>query len=322
MTTVTDVAPTTPPATPAPVAPVAPAPVAPAAQSTLITPTATSAPASGEPSAEAPSFDWRAALAGGDAKALARFERYSDPAAAGRAFLELERERREGVLPRPKDSWKPEDWSKFYSDLGRPATVDGYAVKVSVPTDAQPGMREAIEARLQDARAAAHEAGLTPQQWARLSQYVHDSVTSEMSAAHNAGQEYRQKTEQTLRQEWGEDFKVNVEYAKAALNEFQREAGFDADAMLGLQVVVDGKPVRLGDFAPFVKLAAAVGRRFGDDPYFVQSRLGGGQATVEAIEAKLADLMKLRATKPEAYAARQAEAVELAAAMERIKRRA
>lgn len=266
----------------------------------------------------ADTFDWRAAMAGGDEKALKRFERYADPAAAGRAFLELERERREGVLPKPKSDWGDEQWGKFYAELGRPEAPDKYEIQVQVADDAPAGAQGMIEARLQDVRQAAFDAGLTPQQWAKLSQYVHTSVSGELAAAQSEARAYQQEVVQQLRSEWGEGYKENIEWANAALNEFSRETGFDAQSMLGLTVMVDGKQVKLGDYAPFIKLATAVGRRFADDPNFLDVKTGMADS-VGSMQQRLDQLIELAKTNSRAYDEQRGEVERLANAIARAK---
>lgn len=276
-----------------------------------------SAPIAAPDPAPAPVADWRAAVAGGDADALKRLERFSDAPQMLRALSELEARN----LPKPQENWGSEQWNDFYTRLGRPQSVEGYKIEVTLPNDATADMRTMVESRLQDVRAAAHEAGLTPQQWSRLSQYVQESVTGELGALQKQAMEYRQQAEQMLRAEWGADFERNLDYAKASLNEFQRETGVDAAGLFDLSVMMDGKQLKLGDFAPFVKLMSAVGRRFGDDPYFVQARSGSGDP-VGDLQAKLDQYLDLRTKNPAEYERSMPEILRISGALAAARGRA
>jgi len=115
----------------------------------------------------------------------------------------------------PEPTWADGQWNEFYEAVGRPKT----------PGDYVPPKIEGVEVKTDDPRwkqtaDALHKAGLTQKQAEIvLSRYYEDTVTTTKSLATQLDQRKIQ-AETALKTEWGDQYDINVNLAKATVNKF------------------------------------------------------------------------------------------------------
>lgn len=176
-------------------------------------------------------------------------------------------------IPKVKEG-EEADYSAVYDALGRPKTAAEYGLP---DTDFAKAAGEQM-----------YKMGLTAKQAKGLSDWV-DAYTKEQgTATQQAREEQLEKQAQTqiagLQKDWGKDYDLNVEIAKQAVADYQKELGLDAD-------VLD----KLGDYIGVdraTKLFYALGKaRAGDgSKNVVNYATGSGNETAEIAAYKLKEM--------------------------------
>lgn len=176
-------------------------------------------------------------------------------------------------IPKVKEG-EEADYSAVYDALGRPKTAAEYGLP---DTDFAKAAAEQM-----------HKMGLTAKQAKGLSDWV-DAYTKEQGATSQQAREEqleKQAQEQIagLQKDWGKDYDLNVEVAKQAVADYQKELGLDAD-------VLD----KLGDYIGVdraTKLFYALGKaRAGDgSKNVVNYATGSGNETAEIAAYKLKEM--------------------------------
>jgi hypothetical protein len=124
-----------------------------------------------------------------------------------------------GVLIPKKDA-KPEEWEKFFTDLGRPQKAAGYALgKPPDWPENLPYQQEAEEAF----RKAAFEAGLPASQVEKIFKWYTGFSLDQWHAYEKAAEEAHKTAEKALRKEWGPDFDNNFKAAGGVLVKYGGE---------------------------------------------------------------------------------------------------
>jgi hypothetical protein len=195
----------------------APAAAAPAAAPAAPAPAAASAPApaAAAPAADAPGYwkdDWRERLAGGDEKALKQLGRYASPEDVYKKTRSLEQKLSSGeyrpVLPKDADEAVVKE---YRAALGIPEAPDKYDLK-DVKLD------EGDKALAAKVLQAAHGSHQTPDQVkATLNAWTEIKAAAFESQA-AADKEAQTKTEDTLRGEWGNEYRRNINLVHGLLD--------------------------------------------------------------------------------------------------------
>lgn len=133
-------------------------------------------------------------------------------------------------IPKAKEG-EEADYSAVYDALGRPKTAAEYGLP---ETDFAKAAAEKM-----------FEMGLSAKQAKGLSDWV-DAYTKDQGGAAQEAREAeleKQAQEQIagLQKDWGKDYDLNIEIAKQAVADYQKELGLDADVLdkLGDQIGVD-----------------------------------------------------------------------------------
>lgn len=176
-------------------------------------------------------------------------------------------------IPKVKEG-EEADYSAVYDALGRPKTAAEYGLP---DTDFAKAAAEQM-----------HKIGLTAKQAKGLSDWV-DAYTKEQGTTFQQAREEqleKQAQEQIagLQKDWGKDYDLNIEVAKQAVADYQKELGLDAD-------VLD----KLGDYIGVdraTKLFYALGKaRAGDgSKNVVNYATGAGNETAEIAAYKLKEM--------------------------------
>lgn len=154
--------------------------------------------------------DWRAKLAGEDAKALKRLERFGSIGDVFKSFREMEAKMSSGKgkepTPAPGPDASPEDLAAWRKEAGIPESPDKY------DTDLGKGFvwADADKPMLDDYTKWAHERNMTPAQVKDNLAWYAALQNRQAEAIALGDQQFRRESEDGLRTEWGPDFRRNM----------------------------------------------------------------------------------------------------------------
>ena len=157
--------------------------------------------------------DWRLKMAGGDEKVAKGLERYATPKDVHNSLKSLQQRLSTGELRSvlPKDA-KPEDVAKWRAENGIPEKPDAYEMPEGLVVG------EADKAGVNEFLTAMHGANATPAQvQAGLNAYYKIKEQS-IAAMGEADVSHRDEVQDTLRAEWGAEYRGNVNSINAFLD--------------------------------------------------------------------------------------------------------
>lgn len=269
-------------------------------------PASTSAPAPENPPAtEAPQADdWRKMIAGDDTKRLEALQRYSSLQDYDKAFRDTQtafRERPKGIQI-PKEGASEEEVKAFHDALGVKADVSEYEITAKLPDD----LSEADQAFLDTVKKTLHAKGgyaATPEVM-NTAVELYGSFMEEQAAVMAATAAQKEaETRDALKQEYGPQLDLEMQYAKAAVGQL---FGEEFDDIAGMQFA-DG--TRLGDNKKFIKAMMAAGRAIGtEDPTFVKALTGDSSGGAQTLQDRIGEIQKLRLSSDKGDQKRYAEA--------------
>lgn len=177
--------------------------------------------------------DWREKAAGGDAKVMARLNRYASPKALAEALIAAQNRISQGDLkPILKKDATDEQIKEYREAHGIPESADKYDLTGFKVSDEDKPMIEAYLAK-------AHATNQTPEQVkAGIEAYfeIGNKITEQR---HAQDAELFKTAEDTLRSEWGTDFRRNMGLINALLD--GAPAGVKEQVLKGR--LADGTPV-------------------------------------------------------------------------------
>lgn len=175
-------------------------------------PPAADAPAGDPPSAapEGWGADWRQKYAGEDEKLLKRLERYASPKAVVDALLEAQTKISKGEFakPLPADA-TPEQVAAWREANGIPAKADGYFDKLPdglVLGDEDKKIFGEFAERM-------HAQNVPPAVMHEVVKWYNEFSEAQMAARADLEVQTRDATAEALREEWGADYKTNLNLA-------------------------------------------------------------------------------------------------------------
>lgn len=263
--------------------------------------------------------DWRARLAGEDAKALKRLERFGSPLDVFKSFRELEAKLSSGKSGQKAAALSPdateEEIAEYRKEHGIPETPDKY--------DTQLGdgfvWGEADKPLLEDYTKWAHERNMTPQAVKENLAWYASLQTKQAEAREVADEQFRATAEDALRKEWGPEFRRNLN-AMGSMFESMPE---DQRAALWVARLPNGR--LLGDDPAYVKFWAGLARELNPAATLIP---GGGNDPIKGVEGRMQEIQKLMGDQSSAYwrgpeaNKLQAEYRELIEASQKLKSRA
>lgn len=150
--------------------------------------------------------DWREQMAGGDEKLLARLKRFTAPANITKSWLEAEKKIASGELKKalPKDA-TPEQVSAWRKENGLPEAPDGYKFDLGgiVPSAEDAPILEGF-------KTFALENNLAPEVANAAAKWWFEQKETAVAAMIEADKAFNIESTVALRQEWGGEFKSNV----------------------------------------------------------------------------------------------------------------
>jgi len=220
-------------ATPAPAATETPA----ATSTTTETPAATTpeaTPASNEP--------WYGTVENQELKGWLDNKGFKDLPTALESAYNMEKLIGKEKVPVPKDD-DPESWNKFWEAAGRPKSPEDYGIEL--PEGGDPEFLNSATTKL-------HELGLNTQQARALVEWNNEQAAAIAEAREAQMVETHQKEVESLKKEWGHNFKAQEAKADLAMERFN----ISDDT---ISKITSGSKVEL------VKLLSSIGDRMQQD---------------------------------------------------------
>lgn len=223
---------------------------------------------------------WRDLMAGNNADARKRLDRYRSPADVAAALDAAQTKISKGIksdMPDPADVEAMKAWRK---DNDIPEAPDAYVIPDKVKALITDEDKPVVTAFTEEM----HKRNWSNKQVADTLEWFYDYQDGVLGAQTLADRKHSEETQDALRQEWGREFKANKEAAQTFAKEIMgdlpwEEARLPTDPALG---AMSGR--RLGDIPDFVKaLVTASTKVYGD------TSLVGGDA-IEAASARKAAL--------------------------------
>lgn len=223
--------------------------------------------------------DWREQLAGGDEAFLRQLKRYSSPSTFAKGFKEREDLIRSGKLkrdmPDPSDEKAMAEWRK---EQGIPDKPDGY----KLPDPVVKRLTDEDKPVLASFLEFAHGKGAPPAVVEIASEWYINQMEAAAEQRAMADQEATRAAEDTLRADWGVEYRANLTLAKRALDGIPGVGRSWADYR-----GPDGR--RLGDNPDFIQWAADMGRQsFGDAAFATPD----GEARLNSRKAELEKMLR------------------------------
>lgn len=180
--------------------------------------------------------DWREKYANGDDKLLKRLARFDSPKAVIDSFTQLEKKLSSGALKsgKPKDA-TPEQIAAWRQENGIPSDIKEY--DLSLPDGMVIGEddKPMVEGFLKEA----HSADYTPDQVKQALSWYYKEQDRQLAELQESDLLTKRETEDALRQEWGPDYRRNVNLISGLLD--SAPAGVK-DAIMGSRAT-DGSPM-------------------------------------------------------------------------------
>lgn len=244
------------------------------------------------PAVEAPQFDWRKEIAGEDEKVYKELERTPDLKTLHKRMQDAQTALRDsGRIKLPGKDATDDERKAFTKSIGVPDKPTGYGIKVEELLPKGMTLDDSDMKSLAKITESLHSKGgfAAHPEVVRAAHEIVIALKEETLAEALATENLtRAKTETALKQEWGGNYGVNMDFSKAGVS-----ALFGGD-----DVVQDTLDLRmadgslLGDYQPFMKAMMNAGRALGQDPLFMATSQYAG--TAESLEARATEIRKWR----------------------------
>jgi hypothetical protein len=233
--------------------------------------------------------DWRAAMAGDDAKFLDRLGRFASPADFARSYRSLETKLSSGEYRRDlPETATDEEKAAWRKEQGIPDKADGYAVELPdglvLGKDDQP----VVDLFKQ----FAHGRNYTPQQFNEALTWYYETQDALASQREDADAAFRLKSEDALRAEYGADYRRNMN----VLGSVRDSMPEDLAARLLAGRLADG--TKIGNDPAFIRWMVSLGLELNPASTLVPATAANAGAS---IATELESIARLRVENPEKY---------------------
>ena len=169
---------------------------------------------------ETPADDWRLKVAGGDKKELKNLERFKTEADLYNSYKELQKKLSSGEYKRdlPKDA-TPEQVAEWRKERGIPDAPDGYELKLPEGVVLGDTDKPYVDTFL----AHAHSKAWTPSQVNEAMEWYVGLQDEQNAKVYEAEDNFRTQAEATLRQEWADGYKANLNRSSAYFHSLPKE---------------------------------------------------------------------------------------------------
>jgi hypothetical protein len=235
--------------------------------------------------------DWRKQIAGDNAESLKTLERFASPKALYDSYGALRSKMSSGELremtPFPEKG-TPEQQAQWRTLNGIPDKPEDY--KVVTPQGAE--LTDDDKSVLQGMAKAAHEAHMRPEHFnANVAWYL-QTKDARAQSSYDRNEELRSATEETLRTEWGPDYKGNIARMSGLLDMAPKGV---KETVLGARMADGTALLNNADFARFM---VDMSRQL--NPAGVTLPGAGGSLT-QSIEDEIGSIEKLMREDRSAY---------------------
>lgn len=259
--------------------------------------------------------DWREQYAGTDDKRLGLLKRYSSPKDILDAHFALKQKVDSGELKSAKvlpPNANSQEIAQYRKDNGIPENAGDYLV--NLPNGLVIG--EADKPALTNFAEAMHKANIPPAVVHQAIGWYNQWQEQQAAEVAKADAELQEKTADSLRAEWGKDFKTNINIGKDFLiNTAGQE--FADDIMQA--VLPDGS--RIGDNKQALQWLARTAREVNPVPTLVPGSSGDAGATVDSEIARIETFMRTNRGAYNRDTAMQDQLLKLYDARDRLKAR-
>jgi hypothetical protein len=213
-------------------------------------------------------------------------QKFENPVALGKSYLELQQLVGGERLALPKPDAPPEEWGRVWEKLGRPESANEYGLSEFRPPEGLPWSGEFVSKMAEKL----HAHGLSTKQaqgvvkdYAELLAGVHSEVVQKEA-------ELGEQARVALREKHGAAYDTKLHNAKKAVRALLGESETDGTpGLLDRIKLSDGR--LLGDHPDVIELFMAIGEKIGEDP----SVPGAGETrttlTPEEAKRQLTEMM-------------------------------
>jgi hypothetical protein len=225
--------------------------------------------------------DWRNQFAGENKDLVKRFDRFDSPAALAKSYIALEQRIRSGEFKRSTplpDGADEATVAKWREDNGLPTKADAYDI-------APPGVDlEKMDANTKASISAFQEtflkAGVSKDQAKAVSNGIFQLAEQQIQAEAVATAQHIDKAEDTLRADWGPDYRTNLTMNR---NQLTKAFGEDLSSMMLEAKLPNG--MKLGNVPEFSKAVNQWARSNGGDIL-----VGDGSSAAKTIDSRIAEI--------------------------------
>lgn len=219
-------------------------------------------------------LDWRKAMAGDDPDELKFLERYSDQAAARKAWkAATDKISNDGRVKIPGENATPEELAEYAKAMGVPEKPDGY--QITAKPVAGYDVSDGDKAFLSGMTEKLHEAiarGAKPAEIVNLAhQMYYDAAAEAAVAGLEASANAALDGERENRELWGSQYETNIRLALAGAKHFFPGTDEQFDQLMGTKLETGHA---LFDHPLIQRMFAQITRQSGvvEDPYFQAAR--------------------------------------------------
>ena len=236
--------------------------------------------------------DWREKMAGGDAKELARLQRFKSPIDVYKSARELERKMSSGeVKAKLAADATPEQIAAWRKDNGIPEKPDGYLEKLPKGLVIGDADKPLIEGFL----ASVHGKNAPPEVVAEAIDWYYKAQEDAIAARVTADQTFAQASTDALRAEWGGEFRANINSITAFLD--AAPVADDGTPLKGLLMDARlGDGTRLGDNPAALKWLAGLAAEANPAGF-----VAPGASQIEGVQTELEKIADFRRNDRAAY---------------------
>lgn len=233
--------------------------------------------------------DWRAKVAGEDAKELSRLQRMGSPADLWKSYRALEAKLQEkSTRFGPPENATPEQMAAWRKEQGLPDSPDAYTPEL--PNGMVLG--EADKPLIEGFKEIAHKANMSPAQFNEALKWYYGEVDNFQAKQQDTDREFRTQSEDKLRAEFGPEYRPNL---NAVNNMLSMYFGDTANEILSAR----GPDNRmLGDNPAFIKSMALLAREL--NPAMPHIPNGSGNP-MQATSNRIAEIEKMMRVDPASY---------------------
>lgn len=234
--------------------------------------------------------DWRAKLAGEDAKELARLQRMGSPAEVWKAYRALEAKISSGQLKQGlKPDATPEEVAAWRKENGLPEKPEDY--RPQLPNGTVLGEEDAP--LIGGFQKTAHELGLTADQFNKTLSWYYGQMDAMKAQQYEADTSFRSQAEDALRAEWGPAYRAEV---KGIANFMEANAPAGMADLLFNSRTADGKLI--GDHPEVLRWLSSLTRTMNPMATLVPA---GSADPMKAGEARITEIEQMMRSEPDKY---------------------